>query len=323
MTDVAPALGIDVGGTKVAGVALDPAEPTRQLAAARADTPRGSAAIVDAIATVVGELDAQLAAAGQAPARTVGIGAPGLVDLDGVLRLGPNLPGVVELDLAGQLAGRVRQAVHVDNDANCAAWAEARLGAAVGVDQVVLVTLGTGIGGAVITGGRLLRGAHGYAGEPGHMLIDPAGPPCPCGRRGCWERFASGSGLGRLARQAAEAGRADRVVELAGGSADDVRGEHVTRAALDGDTDALVVFEEFGWWVAIGIANLVNLLDPELVVIAGGLAEAGRLVLEPVRTAFHHLVLGPVDRSGVRIELARLGPDAGAVGAALLGHERA
>ncbi len=168
-----------------------------------------------------------------------------------------------------------------------------------------------------MVGGRCERGAAGFAGEPGHMVIDPTGPPCPCGRRGCWERFASGSGLGRLAREAAEAGQADRVMALAGGTADEVRGEHVTAAALEGDPDALAVMRQFAWWVALGVANLVNIVDPELVVIGGGLSEAGELLVGPVREAFAGLVLAASYRPPVRILPARFGPVAGALGAAL------
>jgi glucokinase len=186
----------------------------------------------------------------------------------------------------------------------------------------VLVTLGTGIGAGLVAGGRLYRGAHGFAGEPGHMVIDPNGPPCPCGRRGCWERFASGSGLGRLARDAAAAGRARRVVDLAGGDPEDVRGEHVTRAALDGDGEAIEVMREFAWWFAVGVANLVNILDPEVVIVGGGLAEAGDVFLEPAREAFARLVLAPDHRPLVPIRNAEFGPEAGAIGAALLAREQ-
>src|SRR5207248_1383416 len=150
------------------------------------------------------------------------------------------------------------------NDATCATWGERQMGAARGRDDVAVVTLGTGIGGGFVLGGRLYRGANGFAGEVGHMIVDPKGPPCPCGRRGCWERFASGSGLARLAREAAESGRGHRLVELAGGDVEAVRGEHVTRAAAEGDAEAIQVFRDFGWWAALGIANLVNTLDPEV-----------------------------------------------------------
>jgi glucokinase len=187
---------------------------------------------------------------------------------------------------------------------------------------VFLVTLGTGIGGGVVTDGRLQRGHNGFAGEPGHMVVDPDGPPCPCGRRGCWERFASGSGLGRLAREAAESGRGRRLVELAG-HAEAVRGEHVSAAAREGDPEALEVFRQLGWWAALGIANLVNLLDPEIVVVGGGLIEAGDIVLTPIRTAFGELVLAAEHRPEVPIVPAELGGDAGAIGAALIGFDRA
>ena len=135
-----------------------------------------------------------------------------------------------------------------------------------------MVTLGTGIGGGLLQGGTLLTGAHGFAGELGHMVVDPSGPPCPCGRRGCWERFASGGGLGRLAREAAQAGQLPEVVALAGGDPEAVRGEHVTAAARAGDPGALAVIGQLGWWVALGLANLVAVVDPSMVVLGGGLA---------------------------------------------------
>jgi len=128
------------------------------------------------------------------------------------------------------------------------------------------------------------------------MVVDPNGPPCPCGRRGCWERYASGSGLGRIAREAAHAGRAPGVVAAAGGDPEAVRGPHVTAAAADGDAGALAIMRDFAWWVALGVANLVNVLDPSIVVIGGGLAEAGDLLLEPVRAAYTDLVLAAEHR---------------------------
>ncbi len=149
-----------------------------------------------------------------------------------------------------------------------------------------MVTLGTGIGGGAVVGGRLMLGAHGFAGEIGHMVLDPHGPPCPCGKRGCWERFASGTGLGRLAREAAQAGRLDEVVRLAGGDPEAVRGEHVTAAALAGDPGALEVMDTFAWWLALGLANLANALDPSVIVLGGGVIAAHAAVMGPVRRAF-------------------------------------
>ena len=312
--------GVDLGGTKILARITDPARPLDALATARVDTPRGADRIVEAIADVVDHVTG-LAGAGEVAA--IGVGAAGLVSRDGVVRTAPNLAGVVDLDLRGRLHAVTGRAVVVENDATCAMVAEHRVGAALGARHACLVTLGTGIGGGLVVEGELVRGADGLAGEPGHMVVDPSGPPCPCGRRGCWERFASGSGLGRLARDAAEAGRADRVMALAGGDAEAVRGEHLTRAALEGDADALEVMRSFAWWVALGLANLATLLDTEIMVIGGGLAAAGSLLLDPTRESFAEHLLGASHRPPVTIVLAALGPDAGAIGAALLAADLA
>jgi glucokinase len=240
------------------------------------------------------------------------------VDRDGVLRFAPNLPGVLDLAIRAELEHRLGVLVRVDNDATCAAWGERQLGAAQGYDDVILVTLGTGIGGGIVAGGALLRGANGFAGEIGHMVVDPDGPPCPCGQRGCWERFASGSGLARLAQQAVAEGRAGRMLALAGGDPALVRGEHVTAAAAEGDAEAQAVLAELGWWVALGLVNLANAFDPQAFVLGGGLIEAGELLLGPVRLAFDRLLAGAAYRPAVAIVPATLGEHAGAIGAACL-----
>jgi glucokinase len=153
------------------------------------------------------------------------------------------------------------------------------------------------------------------------MIVDPNGPLCPCGQRGCWERYASGSGLGRLGREAAEAGRGDAMVELAGGVAEHVQGEHVTTAARAGDAGALVVMDRFAWWVGLGIANVANLFDPSLVLIGGGLSAVSDLFLDEARRAANTLVVASGHRPPLRVEAAMLGPEAGVVGAALLAAE--
>jgi glucokinase len=308
--------GIDVGGTKVLGVALDPDDPTTVVAEARVPTPDGASPLLDAMADVVRTLgaDREIGA--------VGVGIAGLVDRDGVLRVGPNLPGLRGVRVGDELDARLGLPIRVDNDATCATWGEHLAGAARGVDDVVLVTLGTGIGGGLVSDGELVRGAHGFGGEVGHMVVDPHGPPCPCGRAGCWERFASGSGLGVLGREAALAHRFPRGVALAG-EAEHVRGEHVTRAAAEGDADALAILDHFAEWVALGIGNLLALLDSSLVVIGGGLVEAGDLLLDPVRAALPAAMMAPEERADVRVVAAELGEHAGAIGAALLGHREA
>src|SRR5690606_4397722 len=195
--------------------------------------------------------------------------------------VGPNLPGIVDVPLADVLADRLQVPVAVDNDATAATWGEHRAGAGVGIDEMVLVTLGTGIGAGIVSGGHLVTGANGFAGEVGHMVIDPDGPPCPCGQRGCWERFASGTALGVLGRRAAADGRLESVRRAVGGDGGAIEGVHVTTAAVRGEPDARAVMEELAGWVALGLVNLTNLLDPERIVIGGGLIRAGDVLLDP------------------------------------------
>jgi glucokinase len=300
-------VGIDIGGTKCLGVVLT--EDDEVAAEHRVATPRTGSDLVDAVVEIVSALGA--------PPGPVGIGAPGLVDEGGVLRFAPNLPGVVELPLRERLAAGGIDAV-LDNDATCAVWAERQLGGAVGATDVLLATIGTGIGGGLISGGRLLRGRHGFAGEIGHMVVDPTGPRCVCGQNGCWERYASGAGLGWMAREAALAGVAGRVVELAGGDPEAVRGEHVTVAAAEGDEQARAVMARFAWWLALGLANLATIVDPQLIVLGGGMVEAGAVLLEPAVEAFGQLLEGAAHRPLIPVVPARLGERAGAIGAALL-----
>lgn len=293
-------IGLDLGGTKCLGVVVG--DDGRVLDEHRVPTPRnaGAGAVLDAMTSVGRELIGR--AAGDVAA--VGAGVPGLVDALGTLRYAPNLPGVTEVEVAPALAAALGLPIVVDNDASCAGWAErtAAAGAAAGHDHVVLVTLGTGIGGGIIIDGRLYRGANGFAGEIGHMVVDPDGPPCPCGQRGCWERYASGSGLARLAGE---------------------RGEDVTAAARNGDAWAVKVLAEFAWWIALGLANLANVFDPTIFVLAGGLIEAGDVLLEPVRSSFATLVEAVEHRPPIAIVPASLGEHAGAIGAALLARDLA
>ena len=322
--------GIDIGGTKVLGVALDRSDAI--VAEARVATPKGTRNIVGghvaaAVADVVAGLDRALAATAPRPEGVpsgvpVGVGAPGMVDREGRLRFAPNLPqaqGVDWNELMGeQLPGRT---LLIENDANFAVLAEQRLGAARGYDDVVMVTLGTGIGGGLMVDGRVQVGSSGFAGEIGHMVVDPNGPSCPCGRRGCWERFASGAGLGVLAREAALAGRLGEVVRIAGGDPESVRGEDVSAAAASGDPAAQHVIREVGWWIGFGLANLAAVLDPGCFVLGGGVIQAGDLLIESARTTFAELVEGGDRRPGILIAAAAFGERAGAVGGALAVRE--
>lgn len=317
-------VGLDVGGTKILGVVL--AEDGEVIAQERRDTPDSSgqpASLVASMAEIVGELCAQVGGSqvggSQGGGLRVGVGMPGLVDRSGRLHFAPNLAGLRDLDLPVKLAEATDAAcVRVDNDATCATRAEHAFGAARGISHALVVTLGTGIGGGLVLGGRVMRGARGFAGEVGHMVVEAGGRQCVCGQQGCWEQYASGNALGRMAREAVERGIGAGWVELAGGSVSELRGEHVTRAAGAGDPEATALLGEFGDWFAIGLANLVDILDVECCVIGGGLISSGQTLLGPIRRSFSARILGADHRPGVAIVPASLGEGAGAIGAALL-----
>ncbi len=315
--------GIDIGGTKVLGVALAPDD--RIVAEARVPTPAGSHALAgrevgEAVEAVVSDLDRTLGVSAAPPGRAspaVGVGAPGMVDRQGRLCFAPNLPQAAGIDWTELVGGRLPgRHLLIENDATVAVLAEHALGAARGYQHVVMVTLGTGIGGGIVADGRVLVGSAGFAGEIGHMVVDPSGPACPCGRRGCWERFASGAGLGVLAREAALAGRLGAVVTLAG-DPESVRGEDVSAAAAAGDPEARRVIEEVGWWVGFGLANLAAVLDPACFVLGGGVAQAGEVLIDAARATFASLVEGGDRRPHAAVVPAVFGERAGAVGAAL------
>ncbi len=307
---MAGAVGVDIGGTKLLAIRLeaDGAVIADELAAA----PRSGEELVEEVMAAARRLT-------EGHPSSVGVGVPGLVDKEGRLVFAPNLQGATGAGLGAALqAAQPGCRFWIGNDATAACWAEHERGAGRGYNDMLMVTLGTGIGGGIVSGGRLVEGANRYAGEFGHMVIDPNGPQCPCGKRGCWERFASGSGLGRLAREMAVAGAAAELVAMAGGDPEAVKGEHVTAAAAAGEPAALEIMNRFAWWVAVGLANLTNLFDPEVIVLGGGLVQAGEVLLEPTRRAFLDLVEAATVRPPVQIVAASLGAEAGAVGAGLL-----
>jgi len=307
-------IGLDVGGTKCLGVVLTPDDVT--VAETRVATPEGIPALIETVVAVVDEL---VEVAG--PIDAVGLGVAGQLDLDGVLRFAPNLVGADEFPIRDMLEGKFGMPLRIDNDANCALVAELHHGAVVGVRDAAMVNIGTGIGSAVIIDGRLYRGANGMAGEWGHTTVQPDGADCACGRRGCWEAYASGAGLVHLAREMMHSGDGRGIVQLAGGDPDNVRGEHVTRAARMGDHEALAVLDHFARWLAIGIANITAALDPEAVVIGGGVVVEADLFIEPVRSHYGRRVLAAGHRPELRIVAAALGERAAALGAAILGRD--
>ena len=300
-------LGIDVGGTKCMAVALGASGAV--IDEMRCPTPKAPDLVIDTVAEL---------AQSMLPWDSIGVGMPGLVTRNGVLRAAPNLVSIRDLKVGELLGNRLGCFVHVDSDATCAAAAEWKLGAGRGIDDFVMITLGTGIGGGLVASGALMRGTNGFAGEIGHMVVDPNGPPCPCGRRGCWERYASGAGLAWLAQRANGDQGVARAIELAGGQAAEVRGEHIASAAREGDAGALAVVDDYGRWVALGLVNLTNILDPAMFVLGGGLAATADVFLAPIQRWFGELLYAPDLRSHPALTFAQLGEHAGAIGAALL-----
>lgn len=306
--------GVDVGGTKCLGVALD--DDGRIERSHRVPTGRGADGVLAAIGAVVDGLGADHRHG------TLGIGIAGLVTRDGVVRSSPNLPAVVDLDVAAAMSTRFGAPVAVDNDATCALVAEWNLGAATGCTDVVMVTLGTGIGGAFVADGAVRHGRHGFAGEFGHMVVDPDGPDCVCGRRGCWERYASGAGLAALGRRAVAEGRAPGLAGSAGGDPDRITGEMVAAWIATDSSGTEPVADEFCRWVALGLVNLANALDPEMFVVGGGLSPTVGAHLDRIRRSFADLLYAPGHRPHPDLVVAGLGESSGAVGAALIGSDR-
>ena len=279
-------IGIDVGGTKCLGVAVD--DSGKVVEQFRLPTPHADA-LCDTLIEIVAHLG---------EASSLGIGVPGLITPEGVIRASPNLVGVKELALRQLMEDRLGKKVLVENDATCAALGEWKSGAAQGATDAWVITLGTGIGGGFIAGSVLQRGAHGFAGEVGHMVVDPEGPLCPCGRKGCWERYASGNGLSYLANGE--------------------KGEELLSRAKAGDADAKDVVDTFARWVALGLVNLTNMTDPEVIVVGGGVIVSADVVMPRIGHWFEQLLYSPQHRAHPRLVAAQLGEQAGAIGAAML-----
>jgi glucokinase len=305
------ACGVDVGGTKIAGGVID--EDGTIIEELRVESPAtDSEAIEEAIEGLVTELRSRHDIA------AVGVGAAGYIDkARAVVMFAPNIAWR-NVNLKAELEERVNLPVVVENDANAAAWGEFTYGAGHDVDDLLLVTVGTGVGGGVVLDGELYRGAFGVGAEIGHMRVVPNGILCGCGNHGCFEQYASGSALVREARVAASGGSllARGVLDLAGGDIGQITGPLITEAARAGDPFAIEQLEALGRWLGEGIASLTAVLDPAVVVIGGGVSEAGELLLGPVRAAFAAQLTGRGHRPMLEIRRARLGNRAGLIGAA-------
>ncbi|HKE98582.1 MAG TPA: ROK family protein [Actinomycetes bacterium] len=312
------AIGLDVGGTKIAGGVVTAAGEV--VDREQVPTPPASAggdATVGAILALVEVLR------GRNPdVAAIGVGAAGLVETGGRIRWAPH-NAYRDLPLARILRDATGLPARVDNDANAAAWAESRFGAAAGHQHVVLLTVGTGVGAGLVLGGKVYVGERGFGGELGHVTVDVDGARCECGNVGCLEAMASGTALGRYGREAAAADPGGVLARRAGGT-ERVTGTIVTQAARDGDPTARALLARLGFWLGVGVAAAVTTFDPAVVVIGGGLIGAGELLLAPARASFERHVFARAHRELPPIVPARLGPEAGMVGAGDLAlHRRA
>lgn len=307
------AIGVDIGGTKIAVGVVD--EEGKILAQVRRDTDADDVAHIDrAIADACNEL------VKEHEVGAIGLAAAGFVSPDRTsVNFAPNIAWR-EYPLAAKVAELVDAdlPIVVENDANAAGWAEFRFGVGREATDMLMLTVGTGLGGAVISERELVRGKWGMAAEVGHMRVVPEGHYCGCGHEGCWEQYASGSALERDAQHAAvaRADQAARLLELAGGDAAEIRGKMVTEAAQEGDALSIELLATLGRWIGEGSASVAALLDPELIVIGGGVGAAGDLLLGPVRRGFEAQLSAMGHRPVAKIELAEHGNEAGIVGAA-------
>lgn len=308
-------IGLDIGGTKIAGGLVD--ADGDMVASAKRGTPAQSP---EAIAAACAELVRELRAVATEEVTGVGVACAGFVDATGsTVLFAPNLAWRDE-PLRARLEALVDLPVTLENDANAAAWGEFTHGAAKDVDDMVLVTVGTGVGGGAVVENQLLRGAYGIAAELGHVRVVPGGLRCGCGNKGCLEMYASGSALLREARALVESGtpHAAALTERCGGVATALSGADVTELARRGDAASVELLADLGGWLGEGVASIGAVLDPRMVVIGGGVSEAGELLLAPVRAAFGRNLIGRGHRPEPVITVASLGNDAGLIGAAAI-----
>jgi glucokinase len=311
-------VGIDMGGTQLRFALFD--DDYRILSRhAEATLPaQGSGAVLDRIIARVEALSEQ---AGRDGLRAVGVSAPGPLDpFRGVILQAPNFPGWRDVPLTDRLSRALDCPVFVGNDANLAALAEQRRGAGQGLSDVVYITVSTGIGGGVISGGRLVLGRHGLGGEVGHMTLEPQGPRCNCGNRGCLEALASGSALGRQARELVQAGARTLIADLAEGDPERITARLVHQAAGRGDAVAIDLFRRAGMYLGIGIANLMAVLNPAMIIVGGSVAKAGHLLFVPMQATIRERIYESFWRD-CPVVLAALGDDVGLIGAAIWARE--
>jgi glucokinase len=308
-------LGIDLGGSNISAALMDTRGRMHHLKKIKTLAHEGRT-------QVIGRL-LELARAVPQEARVklshlagVGIGVPGIIDVpNGVVVYSPNLPGWTKVPIRRLVQAALKKNVVIDNDANVAAYGEKWQGAGRKVQNLVVYTLGTGVGGGIIVEGKIFHGHNNAAGEMGHVTILPDGPRCSCGNRGCVEALVSGTAIARVAREYLEKTSTSLIYELCGKIPDDVTAKMVFQAAKKGDTLACKIVNQAGMYLGIAIANTINLLNPELVIVGGGVSGAGELLLRPARAEVKRRALKD-SLACTKIVVAQLGDRAGVIGAA-------
>lgn len=310
-------VGVDLGGTKISSVVSTDEgrimgrdlRPTKAEAGPEVVIPR-----------IVKSIEKAISKAGKSTSdiQSIGIGSAGIIDhRRGTIITAPNLPGWHNIELKGYIEQRFNLPTYMENDSTLGALGEHIFGAGRGIDHFIYISVGTGIGGGLIINGRSYAGALGVAGEIGHMTLDPSGPKCNCGNTGCWEALASGTAIVRRAREHIHQGAKTSILKLAEENVDNISARTIYLAAKSGDALALELISETGYWLGVGLANLVNILNPELIVIGGGLSKMGDLLLDPaIRTMKERAFEFPA--TSVRIALSQLEDDATTLGAVIL-----
>ena len=307
--------GFDIGGTNIRGLALANDGGLTELHQKKHFGDLKS--IVDSIV----DISTQIQIATSKKIASIGIGCAGLVDSNGVIKTSPNIQTIENFPLRKEVEKRMQVSVAVENDANCAAWAEAKLGVAQGSDNVMVVSFGTGIGAGIILAGELQRGTSGYAGEVGHMVIEKEGLACPCGKRGCWEQYASGSALGRLANEMLNE---EVIAEMTTGvdrQKSPISSEQIGAAAQENHPEAMRVLKAYSEQVVIGLQNLAKIIDPEMIVLGGGITAIGEPLLQSIKNSYVKAADSGSDFAEVDIQLARFGNMAGSIGAAMFANQ--
>jgi len=303
-------IGIDIGGTKIAGCLLG--SDDQVIREERVASPaQDSNALLEAIVGMIQRLK------GDEVVDSIGVAAAGFIDAEGSsVRYSPNLSWRNE-PLKEKIEKLVSGTVFIENDANAAGWAEYRFGAGRGYKTMVMVTVGTGVGGAIVTNGKLLRGGFGIGAELGHMRFIPDGKDCGCGQKGCLEQYGSGTALLNMAKELVRSGKPEgtKLSSLCG-SADELTGAMVYQAILDGDEGALGLLNQLGENLGTAIASMVALIDPEIVVIGGGVSVLGETLLAPIRKAYLEHLPARGFRPEITLVAAELVNEAGAIGAA-------